>query len=427
MCDLNRRNFHHDGFGRKHSLARINRLAFLTGVLGCLAIISPAMAEPGVTDSVIRIGSTQPLTSDISLNAERIKNGMEAALKNQKVQGRSIELVVLNDSYEPSAAVKAAKQLIDQGIFLMLGSTGSPTAKAVLPVLAENKVPAVGFINAAGFTEPGDILNFRAPCAQEVTTVVEAALAAGVKPAEICAYVQNDSLGMAGLKGIRVALGKQAQTADLVATLDQIIAVGGDNPKRNNIGPVGVHQRETLSVSEGYLSLKAWEKKSGMPCRFVVTALTPLPAVQFISYAATLKGEKWAFSVVSPAVDKALIDGLNQYNVKSKVIATSVTPLADSGLPIVKEAQKALGPNFNLISLESYMVGKMFLMIANNIQGELTRANFLAAARAHPYDLGGVVVDYTKDNQGSDFVQLMSLQDGEFKAVGASELRKLFQ
>ncbi len=73
------------------------------------------------------------------------------------------------------------------------------------------------------------------------------------------------------------------------------------------------------------------------------------------------------------------------------------------------------------------MVGKMFLTIANNIQGELTRANFLAAARAHPYDLGGMMIDYTKDNQGSDFVQLMSLQDGEFKAVGASELSKLLQ
>ena len=412
---------------RDNLLSVINSLVFLTGVLGYLIIMSPAMAEPGVNNGTIRIGSTQPLKSDIQFIAEGMKNGMEAALKNQKVKGQSIELVVLNDFYEPSTTVKAAKELIEGGIFLMLGSTGSSTAKAVLPVLAESKVPAVGFYNGAGFTEPGDILNFRAPYSHEVETIVEAVLAAGVKPAEICAYVQNDAFGMAGLKGVRVALEKQPETSALVATLDQIIAIGGDNPKRNNMGPVGVHQRETLSVNEGYLSLKAWEKKSGTPCRFVVTVLTAQPAIQFISYTAALKREKWIFSIASPAADQTFIDGFNQQNVKNKVIATSVIPLADSGLPIVKESQKALGPNFNLVSLEGYMVGKMFLTIANNIQGELTRANFLAAARAHPYDLGGMMIDYTKDNQGSDFVQLMSLQDGEFKAVGASELSKLLQ
>ncbi|MCC9002443.1 MAG: ABC transporter substrate-binding protein, partial [Candidatus Competibacter sp.] len=116
---------------RDNLLSVINSLVFLTGVLGYLIIMSPAMAEPGVNNGTIRIGSTQPLKSDIQFIAEGMKNGMEAALKNQKVKGQSIELVVLNDFYEPSTTVKAAKELIEGGIFLMLGSTGSSTAKAV--------------------------------------------------------------------------------------------------------------------------------------------------------------------------------------------------------------------------------------------------------------------------------------------------------
>jgi branched-chain amino acid transport system substrate-binding protein len=53
-------------------------------------------------------------------------------------------------------------------------------------LLAENKVPAVGFYTGAAFTGPGEVLNFRASYAGEVENVISAALAAGVKPTEVC-------------------------------------------------------------------------------------------------------------------------------------------------------------------------------------------------------------------------------------------------
>jgi len=406
----------------KRILKPLFRIAFLLTLLPFIAI-----ADDGVTDAVIRIGSTQPLKGDLSPIGQGMKLGMEAGFKNAEVRGRDIELVVLNDSYNPATTVEAAEQLIEQGIFLMLGSTGSQTMKAVLPVLAEHQVPAVGFYTGAGFEGPGDVLNFRASYAQEVATVVNAALAAGVKPTEICAYVQNDAYGMAGLTGVRRALDRQEGAEDVVAILDQILAMEGDDPKRNNLGPVGVNQRGTLTARRGYLSLKEWEEKTGTSCRFVATVLNILPTVQFIGYANQLKGEEWVFSVPSPAVGATLLQGLSEQKIDDKVIATGILPLANTSLPIVQQAQQALGSNFNAFSLEGYVVSKMVLAILNNIQSDLTRANFLQAAGSQSYDLGGITVDFTTDNQGSNFVQLTTLKEGGFTPITPASLKVMFQ
>ena len=75
-------------------------------------------------------------------------------------------------------------------------------------------------------------------------------------------------------------------------------------------------------------------------------------------------------------------------------------PSPNSTLPVVVEARKALGNNLDYVSLESYIVGKLFLAIMQAIEGPLTRENFLKAARRQPYDIGGVKVDFTTDNQG---------------------------
>ena len=158
----------------------------------CTAIPWSRAEEAGVTDKTIRIGATIPLVGDYNVYGLSMKQGMDAALAGQIVQKRAIEFVAINDFYDPPKAVEAANKLISQGIFAMVNSFGSPTTQAVLPLLAENKVPAFGFYTGAAFTEPGEVLNFRASYAKEVETVVGAALAAGVKPTEVCAYAQED-------------------------------------------------------------------------------------------------------------------------------------------------------------------------------------------------------------------------------------------
>ncbi|MDS4030576.1 MAG: ABC transporter substrate-binding protein [Candidatus Contendobacter sp.] len=396
-------------------------------LLGLCAVAPWSWAqEAGVTDKVIRIGATIPLEGDYKVYGLLQKRAVEAALAGQTVQKRSIEWVVINDFYDPPKTVDAAKKLIGQGIFAMVHSFGSPTTRAVLPVLAENKVPAFGFYTGAAFTGPGDVLNFRASYVKEVETVVDAALAAGLKPTEICAYVQNDAYGMGGVQGLRAALAKQPGTELIVARVDHILNLSGDNPERNGIGPVGVYQRDTTSARDGYQSLKKWEADSGNRCRLVVTMAVYDPATALMAYA-RYKGETWIFSSPSTAAGSQLQQMLKEQQITDKVIATQIVPSPNSSLPVVVEARKALGSDLNYVSLESYIIGKLFVTIMQAIEGPLTRENFLKAARRQPYDIGGVKVDFTTDNQGSDFVLITVLRDGQFVIVTPQELAGLFK
>lgn len=383
--------------------------------IGCVAITltaapSQAADANGITDKTIRLGSLLPLEGDRRETGNALKAGLEAALNTQAVQGRHVELVALNDFYDPTKATDGAKKLIDQGIFLMIGNHGTPTTKAVLPLLAEKKIPIFGPYTGAGLTGPGDVLNFRTTYVKEVKSVIDIALSTGVKPTEICGYVQNDSYGMSGLQGIRAALAEQANTANLVAKLDEILNQSGENPPRNNIGPIGVYQRDTLNSLEGYQSLKSWEKANSTTCRLVVTVGVFDALAKFVGFA-HYKNEPWVFSMVS-FTGTPLNAKFADLQMTSKLIQTYVVPPLDSTLPIVEEARKALGPALNYASLESYIVGKLFLAIATAAESPLTREGFLKAARRQTYDIGGLKIDLTNNRPaGFEGVFMAYLKD----------------
>lgn len=398
-------------------------------VLGlCLAPALSWAEEPGITDKTIRIGGTMALEGDYKVYGLPIVTGMEAALKGQTVQKRAIEYLAVNDMFEPEKTVVAVNGLIEKGIFAMVNSDGSVPAKAALPILAKNKIPAFGFLTGAGFTEPGDILNFRANYLQEMDAIISAAIGAGVKPAEVCGYFVNDTLGWSGAKGMRMSLAKHSGTANIVAKLDQALnESGGESANRNNIGPVGFYPRKTLNANVGYQSIKKWEKENNTSCRLVVTITGHEDeASTFMGYA-RYKGEPWVFSTYSVVAGDRTAVAMGKKGIKDKVIAVQILPPLDSSLPIVAEARKALGSNLNEISLESYMVGRLFVMIMQAIDGPLTRENFLKAARRQVYDIGGFKVDFTNDNQGSDYVELMALRNGHFVPATAQEVGLLFK
>ena len=402
----------HDSNGKAQTAASWRRLkgGIVLGL--ALILISPLSwcwaQEAGITDKTIRIGTTLPLEGDFKVYGEAIKKGMAAALVGQSVQGRNIELLAVNDFYNPPKTIEAANQLIDKGVFLMLGSFGSPTTRAVLPLLAEHKIPALGFTTGAGFTEPGDILNFRASYAQEVAQAIDMGMELGIKPTEVCVYVQNDAYGMSGVRGLKSVLIKHPNTAEIVAKLDQILSMTEDNPTRNQIGPVGVYQRDTVSARDGYNSLKKWEETSGNRCRFVATTAVYDSAVAFMAYA-RYKKETWIFSSPSPAAGAKLQDMLKAQGITNKIIVTQIVPALDSELPIMAEARASLGQGMDEYALEGYLIGRLFLAIARAVDGPLTRENFLQAARRQPYDLDGIKVDYTSGPQGSSFVLLTHL------------------
>ncbi|MCP4876588.1 MAG: ABC transporter substrate-binding protein [Gammaproteobacteria bacterium] len=399
------------------------------GLILSLCVNSGAIAEIGVTNDKIIIGGVMDLEGRSRGLGQGMREGIVAALSGQKVKGRSIEYVTLNDSYNPSKTIAATQDLVGRGIFAMLGNVGTPTAKVSLPLLERSGIPAVGFFTGAGLLRPGkgDVVNYRASYVQETAAVINAGLDAGLKADEICAYVQNDAYGMAGIAGVKAALKSAGGSKEVIQKLDEIIALGGDNPFRNNVGPVGVYKRNTFSSRDGYNSLKAWETNAGVKCRLVVTVGAYASIANFIGYA-TMKGEEWIYSAVSFTGAENLKNALAEFGVKENIIVTQVVPPLNSKLQVVKDARKVLGSKLNYVNLEGYVVGRFLLEALKKIPGkEITRDSLLSVINGNKFNIGGLALDYSNDNQGSDLVIETYLADDRFKIASAGDLKKLFR
>jgi hypothetical protein len=388
-----------------------------------------AFAETGITSDKIIIGGVMDLEGRSRGLGQGMRDGIMAALSGKRVKGRQFEYITLNDSYNPEKTRAATQDLVGRGIFTMVGNVGTPTAGASLPVLKQAGIPAVGFFTGAGLLRPGkgDIVNYRASYLQETAAVIGAAIKAGLEPGEICAYVQNDGYGMAGIAGVKAALLAAGEKEGVVATLDEIMSLSGDNPFRNDIGPVGVYKRNTFSSRDGYASLKAWEAQSGSKCRLVVTVGAYASIANFIGYA-SMKGEDWVYSAVSFTGAENLRNALREFGIKRNVIVTQVVPPLNSKLAIVQQARAALGSKLSYVTLEGYIVGSMMLKVLQSMPGKkITRASFLSAIQGKKIDVGGLKLDFSNDNQGSDLVISTYLDGDNFSLLGSAEMNRLLR
>ncbi len=387
-------------------------------------------SKEGITHQTIRLGSVLALEGQEEILGNRIKSGLKAALDDQLVQDKKIKLIFENDYYEPSVAHQKTQQLIQSGIFLMIGNVGTPTAKQTLPILKKNNIPAVGFFTGSELLRSQSelIINYRASYVQEIETVVKMALNAGVNPYEICAYVQDDSYGMSGLKAVRHALVQAQVEENILRPYDQVLEYKEKGNKDNPLlSPVGFYPRNTPYVKQGYNSLKQWEKYMGINCRLVVTAGTSTNIARFIKLAQD-KGENWVISSLSFAHKEELQFDLEEYGIKDKVIITEVVPSLDSDLPIVQEAKSRLKSEFDYVSLEGYIVGKMTLKILTTIPGKISRESFLKQVAISKFDLGGIAIDFTQGRtQSSDLVLINVLTSQGFKQLKQDKLRDIFQ
>lgn len=407
----------------------VTTTASLRGLGALLATVSltcvlanPVAAEPGIKGNVIRIGGVMDLNGDSRGLGLGMKAGIEAAFKGVAVKGHTLEFVTLNDNYSPNKTIESTVALVEEGIFAMVGNVGTPTAKVALPILAKSQVPAVGFFTGAGLLRPGvgDVINFRASYVQETAAVIESALGSGIAPNQVCAFVQNDAYGMAGVAGIKRALEGRAGTEEIIPILDDLMSMEGENPPRNNVGPIGVYERNTLYVRDGYESIKSWEAGHGVDCRIIVSVGAYSAVARFTAYARN-KGETWLVSAVSFTGADNFKNELAEFSVRDRVIMTQVVPPLDSSLPIVQEARKALGNEFGYVTLEGYIVGRLFVAGLERIDGPVTRENFLKSIRGQTFDLGGMRMDFTDDNQGSDLVALTYLTDTGYRALSTSD------
>ena len=145
-------------------------------------------------------------------------------LLNQQggVGGQRIEILKLDDGYEPDRCAENTRQLLSRGCSALFGYIGTPTSLAALPLATQAGMPFVApFTGAMGLRQPFNRLAFhlRASYNDETELIVRQLTGLGLK--DIAVFHQNDAYGKAGLDGVTLALAQRQLKPTVTATVER--------------------------------------------------------------------------------------------------------------------------------------------------------------------------------------------------------------
>jgi ABC-type branched-subunit amino acid transport system substrate-binding protein len=102
-------------------------------------------SAPGVTESEIVIGTTNPLTGVVAAACKPVSDGALAWFDHVNaeggVNGREINNIVLDDVYRAPDALANARELVAEPVLAMFGGCGTIQPPAILQVITPEKVP----------------------------------------------------------------------------------------------------------------------------------------------------------------------------------------------------------------------------------------------------------------------------------------------
>ncbi len=364
------------------------------------ATVEPA--TPGVTENRILFGQSAAFNGPAQELGKNMRIGIEAAFYEANlaggVHGRLLELISIDDSYEPEAAIANTRQLIEEDrVFALIGAVGTPTSRSATPIAADAGVPYIApFTGAAFLRDPAwdNIINLRASYNQETEEMV-ARLIGDLGIERIGIMYQDDSYGRAGYQGSRAAL------------------------ERRGLEPVavGLYPRNTTAVKTALLDLR-----EGAPDAVImIGAYEPMAAL--IKWGRTT-GFNPVFLNVSFVGSNALARELGPDG--AGVVVTQVVPFPDDdSLPLIAAYKQALAvyapdttPGF--VSLEGYLAGRLATAGLQSCGEEVDRSCFTAGLLgASSIDIDGFELSFGEsDNQGSDSVFITVIgADGRYHPI----------
>lgn len=379
-------------------------------VLVAMAMVDLRAEESGISDQRILFGQSAAFSGPASELGKNMRIGIKAAFQEVNdqggVHGRRLELLSLDDAYEPEVAIANTSELIDrERVFALIGAVGTPTSLSATPVAAAARVPYIApFTGAAFLREPKwqNVINLRASYDQETEAMV-ARLTTDLGISRIAVMYQDDSFGRAGYRGVLQAL-EQRDMAPVA---------------------VGVYPRNTTAVKTGLLDIR----NANPGAVILIGAYQP---VATLILWARHTGLNPVFMTISFVGSNALSKALGRAG--AGVFVTQVVPFPMGNTPrVVAAYRSALAAHVpkampGFVSLEGYLAGRLAIDALQRCGREVTRTRFLASLReADAIDLDGFQLRYgERDNQGSDAIFLTVIgSDGHYRAINT--LRDVMQ
>lgn len=275
----------------------------LTGLMPVRAsVLSSARAKQVYGGSTILIGQSAVQSGPSALLGQEMALGMRAAFaaanKSGGVAGRRIELVSMDDTYEPAVCQANTAKLIDQGVFALGGYVGTPTCLAAFPAIVETGIPFVGAFTGAESLRKfaPNVFHTRASYNQECRALAHQLLAYG-EESRVAVFAQDDAYGAAIEKGVTQALGElgkkvvavakvKRNSLDVAAAAEIIAASGATGIAMGSvygacaklIEALGVRGQASMYCSVSFIGTSGLTKNLGPKARGIgITQVMPYP------------------------------------------------------------------------------------------------------------------------------------------------------
>jgi len=364
----------------------------IVAVCGVFAVFisSAALAQ-------IVVGQTAGFTGAVAATVKEATDGAKLYIDSVNarggVNGQQIELVSLDDKFDPKLAASNARTLIvDKKALALFLIRGTPHAELILPILDEFKVPLIAPSTGAMLMHvpvKRYVFNVRSTYQREAEKGIGLLAAIGIT--SIGVLHVDDTFGADGLVGITAGF----EAAKLKPAF------------------VGKYDRSKPDFTQ----FTAEVKRTGPQAVFVVGSGT---AVTDALKAIRAMGSKAQMVTLSNNASAGFVKGLGE-NARGTIV-TQVFPNERSiSSPFVKEALAlAKAKQLTEVSpamLEGFASAKVLVeglrRAGANASGEKLRSA-LEAIRG--FDIGGMDISYSAtDHTGLDFVDLSIInKDGKF-------------
>jgi ABC-type branched-subunit amino acid transport system substrate-binding protein len=345
----------------------------------------------------ILVGQTAGFTGTVAAGVKETTEGAKLLIDsvNAKggVNGQKIELVSMDDKFDPKIAAANAKVLIEEkNVVALFLVRGTPHSEAIIPLLDQHGVPLVApSTGAMSLHQPvrKHVFNVRATYQREAEKAVTHLHTLGVN--RIAVVYADDSFGTDGLEGARKGFAK--------ARLEPLVVIKADRQKPD-------YKQIIPAITGKEAQAVVWVASGNA----VADGVKALRAANSAAQVVTLSNN------ASTGFIKSLGDQARG------VIVTQVFPYERSfAFGFIKEAM-ALAKDKNVelspAMLEGYAGAKVLVEGLRRAGPNPTRAKIQAALEGlKKFDLGGLEVSFAADDHtGLDFADLSIIgQDGKFK------------
>jgi branched-chain amino acid transport system substrate-binding protein len=325
-------------------------------VTAALLAAAPALAIAqvnGMTDTELVFGMCAPFTGNARELGRGMKTGFEiafaAANEAGGIHGRKVQLLTVDDGYEPERTKVCMKELVEnKKVFAIAGNVGTPTSAVAIPYALDRRVLFYGAFTGAKLLREDPparyVFNYRASYFEETAATVKYLVEVRrLRPSEIAVFAQEDAYGDAGYAGVA----------------HQVRRYGFDSQKILRVG----YKRNTTEVAEAAQAIL----RNPVRAQAVIMVPTYKAAAKFIERVVN-GGGRPVFTSVSFVGATALADELAQLGPRyaEGVVVTQVVPLPTSHATAVIRYRDLLkrystGESPDFVSLEGYLAGSILV------------------------------------------------------------------